>query len=374
MTTAPVLNLSSAPDVYYDCPKGFAEIIYESTRNAMPPLAAFEEEEWDGVISFLGDGWSNPSHGARGGFCLDGVIPQRWNLSMGCLPTAGVARRNIPYPVRAPSSSAGWGRIPSSPVRAPSPSAGSWGCPTTPPRVPSPSPSVTVLAPSRSPNQTPPVLPLSPSPLPSRSMDMARTNHDDTATMATTNHDVAANMETINHVDVATTKHDVLFNNKTIDTTVTKSVAVVERFIKEMLGDHREHLLVGLDTEWHKIRDRYSRSGYRYVTAVVQICIGNRCLQDVRRLEKDYCFVVSNPFDIQQMGIRLGYGSEENKPSLKVLVQELLRADMDKDKELHKTWAREELTLKHISYATIDTFASLEVAKAMGVKGQDRAK
>ncbi|TVU40036.1 hypothetical protein EJB05_13482, partial [Eragrostis curvula] len=31
MTTAPVLNLSSAPD-------GFAEIVYESTRNAMPPL------------------------------------------------------------------------------------------------------------------------------------------------------------------------------------------------------------------------------------------------------------------------------------------------------------------------------------------------
>ncbi|TVU49065.1 hypothetical protein EJB05_00356, partial [Eragrostis curvula] len=37
MTTAPVLNLSSAPDVYYDFSKGFAEIIYESTRNAMPP-------------------------------------------------------------------------------------------------------------------------------------------------------------------------------------------------------------------------------------------------------------------------------------------------------------------------------------------------
>ncbi|TVU42749.1 hypothetical protein EJB05_09170, partial [Eragrostis curvula] len=167
MTTAPVLDLSSASNVYYTFPKGFAEIIYESTRNAMPPLtvnqypnhlasnmfhniahvlvktlfqnmypingnthisflpacdhkdrfverqprttaqstkhkvdygrlgqvlcclpslAAFKEEEWDGVISFLGDGWSNPSHGARGGFCLDGVIPQRWNLSMGCLP------------------------------------------------------------------------------------------------------------------------------------------------------------------------------------------------------------------------------------------------------------------------------------------------
>ncbi|TVU26673.1 hypothetical protein EJB05_29228 [Eragrostis curvula] len=38
MTTAPVLYLSSASDVYYTFPKGFTEIIYESTRNAMPPL------------------------------------------------------------------------------------------------------------------------------------------------------------------------------------------------------------------------------------------------------------------------------------------------------------------------------------------------
>ncbi|TVU00024.1 hypothetical protein EJB05_54572, partial [Eragrostis curvula] len=219
-------------------------------------------------------------------------------------------------------------------------------------------------------------------------MDMAGTNQDDTT-----------NIATINHLDAATTKHDVFFNNKTIETTVTKSVAAVERFIKEVRGDHREHLLVGLDTEWHKIRDLHSRSGYRYVTVVVQICVKNRCLvfqiyhadhmpwvlkqflgcrhckfvgadvqQDVTMLAKDFCFAVANPFDLQPTGVRLGYGTEERKPSLKLLVQGLLKVDMDKDTELHETWAREELTLKHINYAAIDAIASLDVANAMGVK------
>ncbi|TVU04273.1 hypothetical protein EJB05_50158, partial [Eragrostis curvula] len=101
MTTAPVPNLSSAPDVpACDHKDRFVEQQPKTTAQStglimvdlvkyyvvFPVLAAFEEEEWDGVISFLGDGWSNPSHGARGGFYLDGVIPQRWNLSMGCLP------------------------------------------------------------------------------------------------------------------------------------------------------------------------------------------------------------------------------------------------------------------------------------------------
>jgi hypothetical protein len=29
----------------------------------------FEVEGKDGVIPTLGDGWSNPGHGTRGGFC-----------------------------------------------------------------------------------------------------------------------------------------------------------------------------------------------------------------------------------------------------------------------------------------------------------------
>jgi hypothetical protein len=34
-----------------------------------PVLRMFEVEGKDGVISTLGDGWSNPSLGTRGGFC-----------------------------------------------------------------------------------------------------------------------------------------------------------------------------------------------------------------------------------------------------------------------------------------------------------------
>ncbi|TVU02264.1 hypothetical protein EJB05_52260 [Eragrostis curvula] len=72
MTNTPVLNLSSAPDVpACDHKDRFVERQPRTTAQSTS-LAAFEEEEWDGVISFLGDGWSNPSHGARGGFCLDG--------------------------------------------------------------------------------------------------------------------------------------------------------------------------------------------------------------------------------------------------------------------------------------------------------------
>ncbi|TVU14783.1 hypothetical protein EJB05_38276, partial [Eragrostis curvula] len=76
---------------------------------------------------------------------------------------------------------------------------------------------------------------------------------------------------------MATTEHVVHFNNTKIRTMVTKDYKAVADFIQEVRGDHREHLVVGLDTEW---RDQYIHSEWRTRkrTALIQLCVGTRCL------------------------------------------------------------------------------------------------
>ncbi|TVU34067.1 hypothetical protein EJB05_15892, partial [Eragrostis curvula] len=203
---------------------------------------------------------------------------------------------------------------------------------------------------------------------------------------------------------MATTEHVVHFNNTTIRTMVTKDYKAVADFIQEVRGDHREHLVVGLDTEW---RDQYFPSEWRTRkrTALIQLCVGTRCLvyqiyqaknvypkilkeflecphckfigadveNDTTRLTNDFGIYVRNAVDLQPIGIRMNIGSKEWKPSLERLAKELLHADMDKKKKnkLHANWDLEVLTDEHIAYAAIDAFASAELAKPMNIKVDD---
>ncbi|TVU42875.1 hypothetical protein EJB05_09298, partial [Eragrostis curvula] len=238
------------------------------------------------------------------------------------------------------------------------------------------------------------------------------TNNDDAVTMATkindyadttvtTNNDDAANTRTTDHDDArttASTTHYIFFNNKVIKTTVTKSYEAVYDFIQEVRGDHRKHLVVGLETEWRTI-SAHGKRKKSYKTAILQLCVGTRCLvfqiyhadgipiilkdflvcphckflgadvsRDVHRLINDYGLRVQNAVDLQEFGIRKGYGSKSSKPALKLLVKELLGADMEKDnKDIHLSWGREVLTSEHITYATIDAFASAELGNPMGI-------
>ncbi|TVU49142.1 hypothetical protein EJB05_00436, partial [Eragrostis curvula] len=200
---------------------------------------------------------------------------------------------------------------------------------------------------------------------------------------------------------MATTKHEVLFNNTTINTMVTKSYEAGYDWIQEVRGDHREHLVVGLDTEWRAVY--WPGEGIkRMQTALIQLCVGSRCLvyqihhannvypkilkdflecphckfigadvkQDTTRLENDYGIFVRNAVDLQPIGISMGIGTKRWRPSLEKLAKRLLLADMDKKNKdfLHATWDREDLTPEHIAYAAIDAFASAELAKPMNIK------
>ncbi|TVU03639.1 hypothetical protein EJB05_50827, partial [Eragrostis curvula] len=238
------------------------------------------------------------------------------------------------------------------------------------------------------------------------------TSNDDAVTIATkindyadttvtTNNDDAANTRTTDHDDArttASTTHYILFNNKVIKTTVTKFYDAVYDFIQEVRGDHRKHLVVGLDTEWRTI-SAHGKRKKSYKTSILQLCVGTRCLvfqiyradgipvilkdflacphckflgadvsRDVHRLINDYGLRVQNAVDLQEFGIRKGYGSKSSKPTLKLLVKELLGADMEKDnKDIHLSWGREVLTSEHITYAAIDAFASAELGNPMGI-------
>ncbi|TVU21407.1 hypothetical protein EJB05_31039, partial [Eragrostis curvula] len=230
---------------------------------------------------------------------------------------------------------------------------------------------------------------------------MATKINDYADTTVTTNNDDAANTRTSDHDDArttASTTHYILFNNKVIKTTVTKSYEAVYDFIQEVRSDHRNHLVVGLDTEWRTI-SAHGKRKKSYKTAILQLCVGTRCLvfqiyradaipiilkdflacphckflgadvsRDVHRLINDYGLRVQNSVDLQEFGIRKGYGSKSSKPALKLLVKELLGADMEKDnKDIHLSWGREVLTSEHITYAAIDAFASAELGKTMGI-------
>ncbi|TVU07691.1 hypothetical protein EJB05_41056, partial [Eragrostis curvula] len=171
---------------------------------------------------------------------------------------------------------------------------------------------------------------------------------------------------------MATTEHVVHFNNTTIRTMVTKDYKAAADFIQEVRGDHREHLVVGLDTEW---RDQYFPSEWRTRkrTALIQLCVGTRCLvyqiyqaknvypkipkeflecphckfiganveNDTTRLANDFGIYVRNAVDLQPIGIRMNIGIDRR--------------------------SRDE----HIAYAAIDAFASAELAKPMNIKVDD---
>jgi len=70
-----------------------------------------------------------------------------------------------------------------------------------------------------------------------------------------------------------TSKHDVAFYNTTIKTTITVDTVVVEQFIQDIKGNRPPcPMVVGLDTEWHKIGTE------AYKLALLQLCVGPRCL------------------------------------------------------------------------------------------------
>jgi hypothetical protein len=66
----------------------------------------------------------------------------------------------------------------------------------------------------------------------------------------------------------------VMVDGTMIRTMVTSSGGAVKRFLREIRKNQR-HLIVGIDTEWHVVNSNRRLS---YHTAVLQLCVGHRCL------------------------------------------------------------------------------------------------
>ncbi|KAG6504965.1 Werner Syndrome-like exonuclease [Zingiber officinale] len=184
-----------------------------------------------------------------------------------------------------------------------------------------------------------------------------------------------------------------------VQTTVTSSGDEVEMWIDEILGIHHRRLhqlVVGLDVEW---RPSYSRN--RNPVAVLQICVGMRCLvfqvlhrdyfpqnlfdflsdhrftfvgvgiqNDVELLVEDWGLQVANTVDLRTLTVDRMQRQDLRNAGLKKLAEEVLGLVMEKPRTVTMSnWERGMLTYAQIAYACADAFISFEIGKRL-ITGQ----
>ncbi|WOL15976.1 hypothetical protein Cni_G24758 [Canna indica] len=178
-------------------------------------------------------------------------------------------------------------------------------------------------------------------------------------------------------------------------TTVTASGAKVERWVDKILNTHRcrlHQLVVGLDCEW-----RPSYSPQQNPVAVLQICVGHRCLifqlqhadytpqslvdflgddrftfvgagvdGDAQRLQEDEELNVANTLDLRHLAVeKLGRPDLRNA-GLARLAEIVMDFRMHKPRRVTMSnWDQMYLTYDQISYACADAFISFEIGRRL---------
>ncbi|CAO1945906.1 unnamed protein product [Urochloa humidicola] len=185
------------------------------------------------------------------------------------------------------------------------------------------------------------------------------------------------------------------FDEDAIRTTLTYSGDTVDSWLDEIYRVHRRRLhrlVVGLDVEW-----RPSYSYYAPPVALLQLCVGRRCLV-FQLLHADYIpdalfdFLADERFTFVGVGIdddaaklRAGYGlevactedlrglaaNELGNPALRsaglhVLVWEVMGVQMRKPYHVRvSAWDSPVLSYNQLMYAAVDAFASFEVGRRL---------
>ncbi|XP_048334043.2 3'-5' exonuclease [Ziziphus jujuba] len=186
------------------------------------------------------------------------------------------------------------------------------------------------------------------------------------------------------------------YSGTTIQTTVTSSASVVDRWISTTIEIHRHrlsNLIVGLDIEWRP----YFQPQDRNPVAVLQICDGHRCLifqllhadsipislhqflafpyftfvgvgvqEDAEKLFQELQLRVVSTMDLAQLAADR-YGIEDfRRRGLKRLAMELIGKYMEKPKHVTLSqWDAKNLSDEQVEYATIDAYVSFALGLSL---------
>nr|CAB3477830.1 unnamed protein product [Digitaria exilis] len=200
----------------------------------------------------------------------------------------------------------------------------------------------------------------------------------------------------------------VTFEGHVITTTVTSSGSAVDRWISEVLSEHRSggilyNITVGLDVEW---RPSY-RPGQQNPAATLQLCVDRRCLifqllyadyfpaalanflgdrgirffgvgveADAERLRIDHGLAVANAVDLRVVTARWMNRPDLRQAGLRNIVAAVMGVDLVKPRRVTMSrWDARCLSHEQIRYACIDAFVSFKVCElAMAIAHQPQTR
>uniref|UniRef100_A0A0E0JLZ8 3'-5' exonuclease domain-containing protein n=1 Tax=Oryza punctata TaxID=4537 RepID=A0A0E0JLZ8_ORYPU len=179
-----------------------------------------------------------------------------------------------------------------------------------------------------------------------------------------------------------------------IRTTITSSHYLAARFINEIARErHEGGLIVGIDTEWRKAD---GKKGYKL--AVLQLCVGRRCLVfqiyqagnvvprelaefladpgvrfvgvgvdgDVQRLAEECNLRVACTVDLRGAAAAVLGRPELASAGLKSLALTVMGVRMEKAKGITMSkWGEPTLTWEQVNYACIDAYVSCEIGRRL---------
>ncbi|XP_024986545.1 Werner Syndrome-like exonuclease [Cynara cardunculus var. scolymus] len=192
--------------------------------------------------------------------------------------------------------------------------------------------------------------------------------------------------------DSTSSKYHINYDGKTIETTVTKKAAIVNRWVDEILFLHANNpkVVVGLDVEWRP----NSIASMNNKSATLQLCINTKCLilqlfymdkipeslknfllnpkftfvgveveGDIWKLHNEYGLNCGKSADIRAMAVKKWPFRYYRKPGLKTLADDVVGLYMSKPLHVCRSnWDAMELNEDQVEYACIDAYASYKIA------------